>query len=211
GDRTDFGWRLSAAACYGAGAGWDSLRAETLGVAAALGDLAPAGRGLRLAPRWMALRQPIEFRARVPQAAAGKRLGLYVRGSGDWELLSTERDSSGAWWIAHPTHLGDFSFFEDRVAPRITALSPPHLRGSAALYSRWALEARLAEQGSGVSARASGFMVDGRKRPTEWDAVDRKLRWKPRTPPAAGTHHYVVVAVDRAGNERRVSGTFVIN
>jgi hypothetical protein len=62
-----------------------------------------------------------------------------------------------------------------------------------------------------MNARASGFVVDGRKLPSEWDAVDQKLRWKPRTPPAAGKHHYVVIAVDKAGNERRVSGSFVIN
>jgi hypothetical protein len=172
----------------------------------------------------------------VPVAHPDSRLGLYVRTRGDWELLETTADGStraqveapqlrdgplwlqrpgDEWsrpsWIAHPSHLGQFAFFEDRAAPRITALRPPRSRGSATPYSRWALEARITELGSGVNARSSGFVVDGKKRPSEWDAVDRKLRWKPRVPPRAGTHRYVVIAVDKAGNERRVSGSFVIN
>lgn len=209
GRRGAFSWRLAPASCYGAGTGWDSLRAESLGVAAPAGDLAPVGRRLAITPRWLALRQPVEVGVALPAGRPLRRLGLYVRGNGDWELLSTEGDS--VRWIAHPTHLGEFSLFEDRVAPHVTPLKPPHSRSSASPYSRWALEARIEEQGSGVNARASGFTVDGRRRPTEWDAVDRKLRWKPRTPPSAGTHRYSVIAVDKAGNQRRVSGTFVIN
>jgi hypothetical protein len=230
-----FGWLLGAESRYGPGTGWDSLRAETLAVAAA-GDLIPMGRALHLGPDWLPLRKPVSLRASVPKERPDRQLGLYTRRDGGWDLLDTSPDSStrasvaagggrdrenwlsrseGEWahasWIAHPSHLGQFAFFEDRVAPRIRLLRPPRHRGSAAPYSRWALEARIAEQGSGMNARASGFVVDGRKLPSEWDAVDQKLRWKPRTPPAAGKHHYVVIAVDKAGNERRVSGTFVIS
>lgn len=207
----NFAWHIPAAACFGAGTGFDSLRAESLGIAAPAGDLAPVGRRLLIEPRWLPLRQPIDITVHVPAGLVSRRLGLCVRGTGDWEWLTSTTDSSATVWSAHPTHLGEFSFFEDRLAPRVTALAPPRHRGSVTPYSRWALEAHLTEEGSGVNARASGFVVDGRKRPTEWDAVDRKLRWKPRTPPASGTHRYVVIAADRAGNERRVTGTFVIN
>jgi len=231
-----FGWSAPAAAYFSAGASWDSIAAESLGTSVAAGELQPAGRAMRLSPGWFPLRKPILVRASVPAAHPDRQLGLYVRNGGDWELLDTEPDAatraevSGAraptlarwlarseaeWsrpsWIAHPAHLGEFAFFEDRVAPRIALIRPPHHRGDPTPYSRWALEARIAEEGSGVNARASGFIVDGKKRPTEWDAVDRKLRWKPRVAPAAGTHHYLVIAVDKAGNERRATATFVIN
>jgi hypothetical protein len=231
-----FGWLAGVESCYGPGAGWDSLRAETLGVASRVGDLIPLGRSIRIGPEWMPLRKPISLRATVPLAHPDPRLGLYVRRAGEWELLDANTDTSTraqvdvphlrdepvwlqrsdeewshAAWIAHPSHLGQFAFFEDRAAPRILALRPPRSRGSATPYSRWALEARITELGSGMNARASGFTVDGKRRPTEWDAVDRKLRWKPRAAPKAGTHRYVVIAVDKAGNERRVSGSFVIN
>jgi murein DD-endopeptidase MepM/ murein hydrolase activator NlpD len=229
-----FGW-LAVESCFGQGYGWDSVRTETLGGGSSTGDLVPIGNRLRISPRWVALRKPMSIRASVPVLHPGRQLGLYVRNGGDWELLTTEPDSTkperlrppiregwvwltrsdDEWarpsWIAHPTHLGEFSFFEDRLAPRITVLHPPRHRGSGTPYSHWALEARIREEGSGVNAHASAFLVDGRRRPTEWDAVDRKLRWKPRTPPARGTHRYVLIAADRAGNERRVSGTFVIN
>jgi murein DD-endopeptidase MepM/ murein hydrolase activator NlpD len=229
-----FSWLLGAESRYGPGTGWDSLKAETLAVAAA-GDLIPVGRALHLAPDWLPLRKPVNLRATVPKTRPDPQLGLYTRRDGGWDLVDTSPDSStraavaagggrerenwlsrsdDEWtrpsWIAHPSHLGEFAFFEDRLAPRIRLLRPPRHRGSQAPYSRWALEARITELGSGVNARASGFVVDGRKRPSEWDAVDQKLRWKPRTPPAAGKHHVVVIAVDKAGNERRVSGIFVI-
>ena len=230
-----FSWLLGAESRYGPATGWDSLRAETLGVAAA-GDLIPVGRALHLGPDWLPLRKPVSLRASLPTLHPDRQLGLYTRRDGSWDLLDTAADTSSraklaegggedrwSWlsrpddewerpsWIAHPAHLGQFAFFEDRVAPRIAPLRPPRHRGSATPYSRWALEARIVEDGSGVNARASGFLVDGKKRPTEWDAVDRKLRWKPRRAPAAGSHRYTVVAVDKAGNQRRVSGSFVIN
>jgi murein DD-endopeptidase MepM/ murein hydrolase activator NlpD len=230
-----FSWLLGAESRYGPATGWDSLRADTLGVAAA-GDLVPVGRALHLSPDWLALRKPVSVRATLPVRHPDRQLGLYTRRDGNWDLLDVSPDSStraavsqsggqerwkwltrpdDEWerpsWIAHPAHLGQFAFFEDRFAPRITLLRPPRHRESGAPYSKWALEARIAEDGSGLSARASGFTVDGRKRPTEWDAVDQKLRWKPRVAPAAGTHRYTVIAVDKAGNQRRGSGSFVIN
>lgn len=221
-------WEASVAQTFGDGAGWDSVRSESLGKASPVGDLVPVGRAIRIFPAWLALKSPISVLAISPVTNPDRRLGLYVRSSGDWSLLEMEpdhttREQARAWltrseaewsrpaWIAHPTQLGEFSFFEDRIAPRIAVLRPPRHRGESVPYSRWALEARLTEEGSGVDARASGFVVDGKKRPTEWDAMDRKLRWKPRVAPAAGTHRYTVVAVDKAGNQRRASGSFVIN
>jgi hypothetical protein len=42
--------------------------------------------------------------------------------------------------------------------------------------------------------------------------LDRlRLRWRPLTRPARGTHLYDVVVGDAAGNVRRGSGTFVID
>jgi hypothetical protein len=86
-------------------------------------------------------------------------------------------------------------------------------RGSAVAvpYSRWALEARASDGGSGVDALASRFEVDGVAVPSELDADAHVLRWRPRVRPARGAHHYVVIAVDRAGNRAQATGRFVIN
>ena len=111
---------------------------------------------------------------------------------------------------ADSRRLGTFALYADTLAPRVTTLAPAR-SATPSPYSRWALEARLAEEGSGVDARASGFEVDGARVPSEWDAEERTLRWRPRVPPAPGTHTFTVVAVDRAGNTARSSGSFVID
>jgi hypothetical protein len=46
--------------------------------------------------------------------------------------------------------------------------------------------------------------------PTEWDAEEKVLRWRPLTPPAPGTHRARLEVTDRAGNRTVRSGTFVI-
>ena len=208
-----FSWQMSADASFGAGTGFESLSCDSIGREPAIGDLAPAGRAIHIGPDWIVLRKPFTLRARVPIAHPDRRLGLYVRRDGDWELLTTEPDTSrgAASVIAHPTHLGTFAFFTDRLAPRIALRRPPRHRGAAEPYSRWTLEARLTEVGSGVDSRASYFLVDGKRRPTEWDGVHQMLRWKPLAAPRAGAHRYLVVACDRAGNTRRATGRFVIN
>jgi len=65
--------------------------------------------------------------------------------------------------------------------------------------------------GSGVDVRGSYFVVDGQRRPSEWDGVHQTLRWKPRRAPASGAHHVTVVAADKAGNTRQVTGRFVLD
>ena len=83
-------------------------------------------------------------------------------------------------------------------------------RAPAGPYPRWALEAQLVEQGSGVDPRATSFVVDGRRVPSEWDAVVATLRWRPLRTPARGRHVVTVVATDRAGNVRKTRGAFVV-
>jgi hypothetical protein len=94
--------------------------------------------------------------------------------------------SNATWFSADTRHLGRFA------------------------YSRWALEARLNDDGSGVGARTTWFEVDGRRVPSEWDSEERILRWRPRRAPAKGAHRFTVIATDRAGNERRAGGRFVM-
>ena len=204
-------WKLPATASFGAGTGWDSVRAETLGVPAAAGDLVPVGGAIRIAPDWLPRRAPAELRVRRPAREVSPRLGLYSRRDGDWELVTAKPDSSHDAWLAEPMHLGAFALFEDRAAPRILLRRPPRHRGAAEPYSRWALEAKLTEMGSGVDVRGSYFVVDGQRRPSEWDGVHQTLRWKPRRAPASGVHHVTVVAADKAGNTRQVTGRFVLD
>jgi hypothetical protein len=100
--------------------------------------------------------------------------------------------------------------FVDTLAPRISTFAPAR-KPTPGPYSRWALEARVSEDGSGVDARATYFEVDGVRAASEWDAENRTLRWRPRVPPASGTHRFTVTATDRAGNIGRGSGSFVID
>jgi hypothetical protein len=159
----------------------------------------------RLEPEGVALRKP----ARVVQSLAGvadTRVGLYRAGRGGWDHLTSKRAADGASIEAESRRLGTFALFADTLAPRI---APRAARGSSSgRYSRWALEARVTEEGSGLDARATYFEVDGVRVPSEWDGEEKILRWRPQRPPAPGEHRYTVVTTDRAGNVARAEGTF---
>ncbi len=154
------------------------------------------------------MRKPLRLEL-PPQAPGRSRVGLYADDGSGWSWLGTTLDSTRGRRIGETRHLGRFALFEDTLAPRI-AVRRAAPRGIPGLYSRWALEARLTEAGSGVNARATRFEVDGRRVPSEWDAEERILRWRPSRAPAKGIHRFAVIAVDRAGNERRRAGRLVM-
>ena len=146
----------------------------------------------------------------LPLPAATKRVeqvGLYRASSDGWEWVGSRVESGRIGGSTR--HLGTFAVFRDTRAPRVTMLDPAP-RDTASGYSKWALEVALAENGSGVDVRATHFVVDGKRVPSEWDGVVSGLRWKPLAPPAVGSHRFSVIAVDRAGNTRKVDGRFVV-
>jgi hypothetical protein len=174
-------------------------------------ELAPIGGSWRLEPETLALRGPVHVSVELPAGAPGERVLIYrSEGSGWTSVGGTLETSSSRRIEAGTLGLGRFALFADTLAPRVTHLTPrtASRRGG---YSRWALEARVREDGSGVDPARSHFVVDGRRVPTEWDAEANRLRWRPLRRPAAGRHVYEVVATDAAGNERRTRGTFVLD
>jgi hypothetical protein len=137
-------------------------------------------------------------------------VGLYMEDGDGWGWVTSPLDSALRRRVGETRHLGRFALFADTLAPRVT-LRPAPKRPPWAPYSRWALEARVVEAGSGVDRRASWFEVDGRRMPAEWDDEAGVLRWRPARRPVAGTHRYTVVVSDRAGNQRRASGSFTLS
>jgi hypothetical protein len=81
---------------------------------------------------------------------------------------------------------------------------------SALAYSRWALEATLDEDGSGMSGARVVVEVDGHRWPTEWDPEAGCLRWRPAAPPASGGHHARIAAADRAGQCDEHAAEFIV-
>jgi hypothetical protein len=140
-----------------------------------------------------------------------KNQGIYRRTEEGWDYEGGTRDSSVAApnLFVETRHLGSFAVLADTMAPRVTPLRP-HAKAETKPYSKWALQARIGEAGSGVDSRATYFEVDGKRMPSEWDSEEGILRWRPRRPPGKGEHHLTVVAMDRAGNARRVASRFVV-
>lgn len=135
---------------------------------------------------------------------------LYRDTGAGWEWLGADLERREGWIGAGTRALGRFALFRDVAAPRIRLRSPSRAAGSVDAV-RWALEARISEEGSGVDARASSFVVDGRRVPSEWDAVENTLRWRPLCRPASGHHELEIVIADRAGNVRRRHAGFVLD
>lgn len=173
--------------------------------------LAPVGLEYEVGPASLAVRKPAGVSLGLPPGADLRGIGLYFEnGAGGWRWITTRVDSAARRIEGATRGLGRFALFADRVPPRIVPRIAPRRAGRAVPYSRWALEVRVVERGSGVDPRTSGFTVDGRRVPSEFDLDLSTLRWRPRVPPGSGVHRYEVVVTDRAGNVSRATGTFTM-
>ncbi len=175
-------------------------------------ELRACSRRFELTPALTPLRRALHVRLLASGGArAGRVAPAVYRDSGaGWEYLGGRPGRDGGWIEADSRAPGGFALFRDVTAPRVRIFAPPRTAPPGP-YPRWALEARIEEEGSGVDARASRLLVDGRRVPAEWDAVAATLRWRPQRPPAPGRHHVVAVVVDRAGNVRRRHAGFVLD
>ena len=203
---SEFRWSLPPGARFEPGALAMNVRPAT---EAAPAELAPVAITGRIEPAALPLRRPVHVVQPLSGTGDLARVGLYRKDPDGWSFLAAI--PAGAKSIETDSRrLGTFALFADTLAPRISAFAPAR-KPAPGPYSRWALEARVSEDGSGVDARATFFEVDGVRAASEWDAENRTLRWRPRVPPASGTHRFTVTATDRAGNIGRGSGSFVID
>lgn len=173
-------------------------------------ELTPVGFSYEVLPTTLPLRKPVRWHMNPGVAGVvERRMALYRDGGDGWTFLRACSDSLGGCTWADVRGTGRFAFFADTVPPRVRVLTPPHTPEPGP-YSRWTLRAVTSDGGSGIDARRSRFVVDGRAVPTEWDPEDGQLRWRPLHPPPAGKHAYQLTAQDRAGNVTVGAGSFVI-
>ena len=175
--------------------------------ATASGELVPAGESWQLGPARMPLRRAVTVSLALEPASSGRGSGVYRWGDDGWEWVGASVDSASGRIAGDSRRLGRFAVFRDATAPRATLQAPPR-RFTSKPYSRWALEAQVTENGSGVNARATWFEIDGKRVPTEWDSETGVLRWRPAQPPKPGAHKVRIVVTDRAGNTRSVDASF---
>ncbi len=171
-------------------------------------ELAIVRRLGHLGPKTQVLRRSIALDIARPPSGT-PHAGLYRNDGDGWSWVASEEDAARGRLTASTRSLGWFAILSDTLAPRITLRAAPRVPKHE-VYPRWAIEAALAEGGSGVDARGSYFIVDGKRVAAEWDSEAGVLRWRPLKRPPSGTHQYSVVATDRAGNSRVRSGTFAI-
>ncbi len=173
-------------------------------------ELAPVSGAYRVEPASLPLRSGLRLRLDARRGELDPRAGLYVAAGDGWDWVGGPDPARAGSVSGDTRRLGAFAAMVDTLAPRIATLRPPRRRGARG-YPTWALRARVTELGSGVDARASFFTVDGRRVPSEYDAVRRTLVWRPLAAPARGAHRYAVEVRDRAGNVRRAAGSFVLD
>ena len=173
------------------------------------GELRSAGPSLVLEPEALPLRRAVRIGVVAP-AGAARTVALYRLTDEGWDWIGGTFDAARGEMVAESRRLGRFALMRDTLAPRVT-LRRLQKSAPSRPYSGWQLEATVAEAGSGLDARASYFMVDGKRVPSEWDSEERILRWRPARRPLKGKHRVTVVAADRAGNTRRAPGSFVLD
>jgi murein DD-endopeptidase MepM/ murein hydrolase activator NlpD len=176
-------------------------RSETRGLIA-------LGESWQVEPSRHPLRVPARVWLAAPPSASLDRVALYRLDSGGWQWIGADRDSAAGGVAGNSWRLGRFALFRDTVGPRVTLLKPPARTARGLPYSRWAIEAKVTEDGSGIDTRASSFEVDGRRVPTEWDPEAGRLRWRPAALPKGGKHAVLIIATDRSGNQTRTRGSF---
>jgi hypothetical protein len=170
-------------------------------------ELRPAGAGVVLHPAMMPLANPATLRLHADGGPAG-RVHLYRYGSDGWEFIRSTVDSEG-WVSGESRRLGRFQLFADTTAPHVTK-GPEVFAPPPGPYPRWAVEAAVADPGSGIDARGSYFVIDGARVATEWDPEADRLRWRPLQRPTPGSHTVEIVIADRAGNVRRQTASFTV-
>jgi len=175
------------------------------------GELEPVTRSVRFEPERFPLRRPARLTATLGPAGPHEHVGLFREGDDGWDFVSSSLDSTGGYrFTGDARRLGRFALFRDNAPPRVTRRAPPR-RATSGRYSRWAVEAGVEEEGSGLDGRASYFVVDGKRVPTEWDSEEKTLRWRPAKRPKSGRHRVEIVAADRMGNTSRTAGIFVLD
>lgn len=198
-------WSVPAYAAFEAQRVWMQRR----GAPATRGELHSASMCIEVGPPTLILRAPAQVAFELPPHAATAQLGLY-RNSGDgWDYVGAELDSSRTRIVGGSRQVGAFALFLDTQPPRIAVAAVPRTVVTSP-YPKWALEAVLTEDGSGVDRAKTTWIVDGKSVPSEWDGMVSTLRWKPWRAPERGRHSYEIVATDHAGNVARKRGTFVI-
>ncbi|HEY6867476.1 MAG TPA: hypothetical protein VI792_09470 [Candidatus Eisenbacteria bacterium] len=200
-------WRLPRGGAFESAL---ALIAPGKAASTAAGELVPVGEPVALLPASLPLHRPAVVSLPLPPGAPEAHVGLFVDSGDGWEWVGGERDSVARGIGGERRSVGAFALFEDTRGPSITLRRAPR-HAATKPYSHWALEATLADGGSGVDAAATHFVVDGRVVPSEWDESVGILRWRPLRRPAPGHHRYEVVAADRAGNVTRRGATLVID
>ena len=162
-------------------------------------------------PATLPLRKPVTVTMVLPAGHSPAHTGIARRDgeAGEWEWNDARWDSAGRTFTATTTRLGQFALVLDSAPPEVTVLPAP-AKVPGGPYPTWALTARARDEMSGVAGDSSAFEIDGTRVPTEWDAEEHVLRWRPRRAPAAGTHRWRLQVLDHAGNRTVRSGTFVI-
>ncbi len=166
------------------------------------------GETWQVEPSRHPLRVPARVSLAAPRGASLDRAALYRLDRGGWQWIGADRESVAGAVAGNSWRLGRFGLFRDAVGPRVTLLKPPARTERGRPYSRWAVEAVVTENGSGIDTRASWFEVDGRRVPTEWDPEAGRLRWRPARPPERGKHAVLIIATDRSGNRTQTRGSF---
>jgi hypothetical protein len=196
-------WSIPAAGAFEAG----RLSVTRIAVRARpSGELTLLGDPHDIRPAGFPLRRPARIAMELPRGETPQHVGLYRAGSEGWELVGAKFDSATRSVEGESRRLGRFALLRDASAPRVAVARVQP--GPRTPYSRWAVEARLTEDGSGVQARESWFVVDGRRVATEWDGEQKLLRWRPARSLRPGMHTVQAVVTDKAG--RRAGKTFRI-
>lgn len=153
------------------------------------GELIPVSVEVHLEPWALPLRKRVEVGILWPRYDPS--VAVYSRHEDGWSYEGAEPTLGGV--RTGIRNLESLALFRDVTAPRVALRAP-------GVSSRPKLQARIEENGAGVTWKTLRMELDGALVVAEWDPESGMLTGSPFEPLAPGDHRLSVYAEDRVGN-----------
>ena len=165
-------------------------------------DAYDGGSSYSLLPENTVLKKGLRVSMNAPLSSEKK--GLFFRGRGGWDLLTSEV-SNGKFTTEITKTLGELAILTDETPPSISRVRISRTSGG-----RPSISFGFGDNLSGVEYNELKMYIDGEFVIPEIDGEHRRVSYQVNNPLQRGPHHLTISVRDRMGNSREVVQRFTI-